>query len=177
MSAAVSNTGARFDWRRAEARFNAYPQFTTTIDGRPSTSSTCGRPSPRAADHHTHGWPGPVVEYLDVIEPLSDPRAHGGDPADVFHLVVPSLPGYGLSGPTHQPGWDILGSPGPGRSSWPASATTGSAPPATTRLDDLPRARAVSTRTVIGVHVTQLFSFPSGDPTELDDLTDEDRRP
>lgn len=56
----------------------------------------------------THGWPSNVVEYLEVIGPLTDPRAHGGDPGDAFHLVIPSLPGYGLSGPTHEPGWGAV---------------------------------------------------------------------
>ena len=55
----------------------------------------------------THGWPGSVVEFTEVIGPLTDPRAHGGDPADAFHLVLPSIPGYGFSGPTHEPGWDV----------------------------------------------------------------------
>jgi pimeloyl-ACP methyl ester carboxylesterase len=54
----------------------------------------------------SHGWPGSVVEFLDVIGPLSDPKAHGGDAADAFHLVIPSLPGFGFSGPTREPGWD-----------------------------------------------------------------------
>jgi pimeloyl-ACP methyl ester carboxylesterase len=53
----------------------------------------------------THGWPGSVVEFLDMVEPLTDPRTHGGDPADAFHLVIPSIPGFGLSGPTDDPGW------------------------------------------------------------------------
>ena len=54
----------------------------------------------------THGWPGSIVEFLDVIGPLTDPRAHGGDPADAFHLVIPSIPGFGFSGPTGEAGWD-----------------------------------------------------------------------
>ena len=54
----------------------------------------------------THGWPMSVFEYLDLIGPLTDPRAHGGDPADAFHVVMPSLPGVGFSGPTGEPGWD-----------------------------------------------------------------------
>jgi epoxide hydrolase len=54
----------------------------------------------------SHGWPGSVVEFLDVIGPLTDPRSHGGDPADAFHLVIPSLPGFGFSGPVREPGWD-----------------------------------------------------------------------
>jgi epoxide hydrolase len=55
----------------------------------------------------THGWPGSIVEFLDLLGPLTDPRAHGGDPADAFHVVVPSPPGFGLSGPTHQTGWTV----------------------------------------------------------------------
>ncbi len=54
----------------------------------------------------THGWPGSIVEFLDVVGPLTDPRAHGGDPADAFHVVCPSMPGYAFSGPTHERGWD-----------------------------------------------------------------------
>jgi pimeloyl-ACP methyl ester carboxylesterase len=56
----------------------------------------------------THGWPGSVAEFLDVIGPLSDPGAHGGDPADAFHLVIPSVPGYGFSGPVAETGWDLM---------------------------------------------------------------------
>src|SRR5262249_54369858 len=55
----------------------------------------------------THGWPGSIVEFLEVIGPLTDPRAHGGDPADAFHLVVPPIPGYGFSRPTPGPGWNV----------------------------------------------------------------------
>src|SRR5215469_1111234 len=56
----------------------------------------------------THGWPGSVVEFLNVIGPLHDPGAHGGDPADAFHLVIPSVPGYGFSGPVAEAGWDLI---------------------------------------------------------------------
>jgi len=55
----------------------------------------------------THGWPGSIVEFLDLIGPLSDPRSHGGDPADAFHLVIPSVPGFGFSGPTRDKGWNV----------------------------------------------------------------------
>src|SRR5262249_50831559 len=55
----------------------------------------------------THGWPGSVSEFLDIVEPLRDPRNHGGDPSDAFHIVAPSIPGYGWSGPTTEPGWDV----------------------------------------------------------------------
>lgn len=55
----------------------------------------------------THGWPGSIVEFVEVVGPLTDPRSHGGDPADAFHAVVPSIPGFGFSGPTRDTGWDI----------------------------------------------------------------------
>jgi pimeloyl-ACP methyl ester carboxylesterase len=95
-----------YDWRKHEARLNELPQFTTTIESQPIHFLHIRSPEPEALPLIlTHGWPGSVVEFLDVIDPLADPRAHGGDPGDAFHLVIPSLPGYGLSGPTHEPGW------------------------------------------------------------------------
>jgi epoxide hydrolase len=95
-----------YDWREWEAKLNAYPQFTTTIDGQNIHFLHVRSPEPDALPVIlTHGWPGSIVEYLDVIDRLSDPRAHGGDPSDAFHLVIPSLPGYGFSGPTHEAGW------------------------------------------------------------------------
>jgi epoxide hydrolase len=95
-----------YDWRKQEARLNEFPQFTTTIDGANIHFLHVRSPEPDALPLIlTHGWPGSIVEFLSVIGPLTDPRAHGGDPADAFHLVIPSLPGYGLSGPPHQPGW------------------------------------------------------------------------
>ena len=97
-----------YDWRRAEAKLNALPQFTTEIHG---------------VDIHfihvrsqhedalplimTHGWPGSIIEMLETVSPLTDPTAHGGSAADAFHLVLPSLPGYGLSGEPLEVGWDL----------------------------------------------------------------------
>lgn len=96
-----------YDWRAAEARLNRFPQFTTEIDGANVHFLHVRSPEPEAMPVIvTHGWPGSVADFLQVIEPLTDPRAHGGDPADAFHLVVPSLPGYGFSGPVTEPGWD-----------------------------------------------------------------------
>ena len=96
-----------FDWRTQEARLNQLPQFTTEIDGQRVHFLHVRSPEPDAVPLLlTHGWPGSIVEFLDVIGPLSDPAAHGGDPADAFDLVIPSLPGYGFSGPTHQRGWN-----------------------------------------------------------------------
>lgn len=95
-----------YDWREWEARLNAFPQFATEIDGQNVHFLHVRSPEPGALPLIlTHGWPGSVVEFLDVIGPLADPRSHGGDPADAFHLVIPSLPGFGFSGPTREPGW------------------------------------------------------------------------
>ena len=95
-----------FDWRAQEARLNRLPQFTTTIDGQPIHFLHVRSPEPDALPLLvTHGYPGSVVEFLEVAGPLTDPRSHGGDPADAFHLVAPSLPGYGFSTPVDQPGW------------------------------------------------------------------------
>ncbi|HYW23617.1 MAG TPA: epoxide hydrolase [Terriglobales bacterium] len=95
-----------YDWRRYEARLNEFPQFTTTIDGAGVHFLHVRSPEPGALPLVlTHGWPGSVVEFLDVIGPLTDPRRHGGNPGDAFHLVIPSIPGYGFSGPTHEAGW------------------------------------------------------------------------
>jgi pimeloyl-ACP methyl ester carboxylesterase len=97
-----------FDWRAQEARLNAWPQFVTEVDGQPIHFLHVRSPEPGATPLlAVHGNFSSVVEYLDVIGPLTDPRAHGGDPADAFHLVLPSVPGFGPSTPVRAPGWDI----------------------------------------------------------------------
>ncbi|MFT4038809.1 MAG: epoxide hydrolase [Thermomicrobiales bacterium] len=97
-----------YDWRAGEAKLNAFPQFQTIIDGQNIHFLHVRSPEPDALPLIlTHGWPGSIVEFLDIIGPLTDPRAHGGDPADAFHVVVPSIPGFGFSGPTHERGWDV----------------------------------------------------------------------
>jgi microsomal epoxide hydrolase len=123
----------------------------------------------------THGWPGSVAEFLDVIGPLTDPRAHGGDPADACHVVVPSLPGFGFSGPTRQPGWtvervagawtrlmdqlgyDRFATHGGDLGVWISLTIAGTAP-----------------TKVLGAHVNFLLTPPSGDPAEVTGLSDED---
>ena len=96
----------KYDWRAAEAEINAYPQFTTEIDGQRIHFLHVKSPEPDALPLVlTHGWPGSIVEFLDLIGPLTDPVAHGGDAADAFHLVIPSLPGFGFSGPVSKSGW------------------------------------------------------------------------
>jgi epoxide hydrolase len=95
-----------YDWRKHEARLNEFPQFTTTIDGANVHFLHVRSPEPDALPLVlTHGWPGSIVEFLNIIGPLADPRGHGGDAADAFHLVIPSIPGYGFSGPTREAGW------------------------------------------------------------------------
>jgi epoxide hydrolase len=97
---------AEYDWREHEARLNELPQFCTTIDGANVHFLHVRSPEPEALPLIiTHGWPGSIVEFLDIIGPLADPRSHDGDAADAFHLVIPSIPGFGLSGPTSEPGW------------------------------------------------------------------------
>ncbi len=99
---------ASYDWRVHERQLNAFPQFTTTIQGQRVHFLHVRSAEPDAVPLvMTHGWPGSVVEFTKVIGPLTDPRAHGGDPADAFHLVLPSIPGYGFSGPTREPGWNV----------------------------------------------------------------------
>lgn len=96
-----------YDWRKHEAKLNEIPQFTTEIDGESVHFLHVRSPEPDAMPLIlTHGWPGSVVEFLKVVGPLTDPAAHGGDPADAFHLVIPSMPGFGFSGPTRQTGWN-----------------------------------------------------------------------
>jgi epoxide hydrolase len=123
----------------------------------------------------THGWPMSVFEYLDLIGPLSDPGAHGGDRSDAFHLVIPSIPGIAFSGPTTEPGWDarrvarawveLMTSLGYERYGAHGNDAGSEISPEVGRHDP---------DRIVGVHVTQLFSFPSGDPAEFADMTEQD---
>ena len=95
-----------FDWRAQEARLNALDHVATEIDSQRIHAVHARSPEPDALPLLlVHGWPGSVVEFLDCIGPLTDPRAHGGDASDAFHVVAPSLPGFAFSGPTHERGW------------------------------------------------------------------------
>jgi epoxide hydrolase len=98
----------RYDWRPTEARLNQIPQFTTTIDDLDIHFLHVRSPHPGAAPLiMTHGWPGSFLEFEQVLGPLTDPPAYGGDAADAFDVVVPSLPGYAFSGKPASAGWDI----------------------------------------------------------------------
>ena len=167
---------AGYDWRVWEARLNAYPQFLTEIDGQPIHFLHVRSPEADALPLIvTHGWPGSIFEFLDVIEPLTNPRSHGGDPRVAFHLVIPSLPGFGFSGPTHEPGWTperiarawVTLMHGLGYERYGAVGNDWGSiiSPHVGRFDP---------DCVVGTHVTQIFLAPSGDPAELPDPTPEE---
>jgi pimeloyl-ACP methyl ester carboxylesterase len=165
-----------YDWRAAEARINASPQFITEIDGQDVHFLHIRSPEPDALPLIlTHGWPGSVVEYLDVIGPLTDPRAHGLDPSVAFDLVVPSLPGCAFSAPLAGRGWgttrtaaawaELMRRLGYQRYGAAGNDAGSMITPEIGRLDP---------DHVTGVHVTQVFSFPSGDPAEFEGLSEQD---
>ncbi|MFG1943226.1 epoxide hydrolase family protein [Nonomuraea sp. NPDC048826] len=166
-----------FDWRAQEAALNAFPQFTTEIDGQNVHFLHVRSPEPDALPLLiTHGWPGSVAEFMNVIGPLADPRAHGGDPADAFHVVAPSIPGFGFSGPTRERGWDmtrvaaawkeLMSRLGYERYGAQGGDTGAVISPTLGRLDP---------GHVAGVHVNGGLGFPSGDPAELEGLTETER--
>jgi len=167
-----------FDWRAAEARLNACPQFITEIDGQdihflhvpaaPEARAARLAAQPDAAEALvlTHGWPGSLVEYLDVIAPLT---------AAGFDLVIPSIPGYGFAGPTKERGWNVHRTARAwaelmdrlGYRRYGAVGNDGGSMIS-------PEVGRVAPDKVVGVHVTQLFSFPSGDPAEFEGMTEEE---
>ncbi|GAA1654288.1 epoxide hydrolase family protein [Actinoplanes couchii] len=167
-----------FDWRAQEAALNAYDQYVTTVDGQNLHFLHVPSPEPDATPLLLlHGWPGTVVDYLDVLGPLSDPRSHGGDPADAFHLVVPSLPGFGFSTPLAGPGmgadrmaglftqlmnrlgYERYGVHGYDGGAWIA-----------------PRVGRQDPERVTGVHLTALVTLPAGEEGEMDGFSQTDQR-
>lgn len=166
-----------YDWRAWERRLNSHPQFVTTAAGQSVHFFHARSPERDALPLVlTHGWPGSVVEFLDVIGPLSDPKAHGGDPADAFHVVVPSMPGYGFSGSTTQRGVDVdtvaaavadvMGQLGYDHfvaqgGDWGALVTR--------RLGEAHADR------VIGIHCNMLFALPPADERTMDGVTDAEK--
>ncbi|MGQ5263090.1 epoxide hydrolase family protein [Micromonospora sp. ZYX-F-536] len=163
-----------FDWRAVEARLNAHPQFVTEIDGEQIHFLHVRSSRPDATPLVlTHGWPGSVLEYLDVIAPLTEPTAPD---APAFHLVIPSLPGFGFSGPTRSTGWnrfrtarawaELMNRLGYDRYGAVGNDAGSMIAPELGRTDG---------ERVLGVHVTQIFSFPSGDPAEFADLSEADQ--
>ncbi|MES9543423.1 alpha/beta fold hydrolase [Actinomadura sp. NPDC000600] len=101
---------AEFDWRAQEAALNEIPQFKTVIDGQTIHCFHVRSPEPDALPIVlTHGWPSSPIEFMKIVGPLTDPRSHGGDPRDAFHVVLPSLPGYGFSNPIGDAGFNLFG--------------------------------------------------------------------
>ncbi|MDC0666955.1 epoxide hydrolase family protein [Nannocystis radixulma] len=159
----------RFDWRKVEAELNRHPQFIGEIDGQSIHFIHARSRHPNARPLLLiHGWPGSVLEYTHLIDALTDPVAHGGRVEDAFHVVLPSVPGFGFSGPTREKGWspervarafvDLMVSLGYERfgvhgNDFGSIAAREIALAAPERL--------------IGAHVTQFFAFPSGDPAEF----------
>nr|WP_245721860.1 epoxide hydrolase family protein [Nocardia crassostreae] len=165
--------GEGFDWRAAEKRLNSFAQFITRIDGQ-RVHFLHVRSAERDALPLiiTHGWPGSVAEFLKIIEPLTDPVAHGGAAGDAFHIVAPSIPGFGFSGPTGETGWDIervarawavlMGRLRYERYGAQGGDSGSVISPMLGRLD---------AAHVVGVHVNGGLGFPTGDPAELEGLT------
>jgi microsomal epoxide hydrolase len=165
-----------YDWRAAEAALNEYPQFTTEIDGANVHFLHVRSPEPDATPLLlTHGWPGSVAEFVDVIGPLTDPAAHGGDPADAFHLVIPSIPGYGFSGPTRETGWGVdriarAWAELMRRLGYDRYCAQGGDVGAVISVD-LGR---TDPEHVLGVHVNMLITVPSADPADVAGLSESD---
>ncbi|MFE5293864.1 epoxide hydrolase family protein [Isoptericola sp. NPDC056618] len=159
-----------FDWRAVEARLNAYPQFTAAIDGQPIHFLHVRSPHPGATPLLlAHTYPGSVLDFLDMIDPLVDPVAHGGRAEDAFDVVVPSMPGFGFSTPLVGEGWTMARVArtydalmrGLGYDAYGIHGSDGGAM--------VSRELAVlDPEGFLGAHVLQLFSFPSGAEGEMD---------
>ncbi len=165
-----------YDWRAWEERLNAHPQYVTTIDGQTIHFVHVRSTEPNALPVIlTHGWPNSFVEYLELIGPLTDPRAHGGDPADAFDVVIPSIPGFAFSGPTREPGWNRYRT----ARAWAELMERLGYDRYGTHGNDAgayvsPEVARVAPDAVVGVHVNQIFSFPSGDPAEFEGMTEDE---
>src|SRR3954465_6242889 len=177
LSSLVDYWRTSYDWRAAEKELNSYPQFTTEIDGQNIHFLHVRSAEPDALPLIlTHGWPGSIVEFLNVIGPLTDPRAHGGDPADAFHLVIPSIPGSGFSGPTVAAGWDtnrvtrafaeLMDRLGYDRYGAQGGDTGAVISPGLGRLNP---------DKVVGVHANGLSAFNEVNPDEVGELTEAER--
>jgi pimeloyl-ACP methyl ester carboxylesterase len=164
-----------YDWRATEARLDALGQFRIDIDGLGIHFLHVRSPHARALPLvMTHGWPGSIVEFLDVLGPLTDPTAHGGAPSDAFHVVCPSLPGFGFSDKPGRPGWgieriagvwiELMARLGYGR--YGAQGTDWG-----TSISALVGQR--DPEHVVGIHLMPPLASP--DPSTVDDLTDRER--
>jgi epoxide hydrolase len=172
----VEHWRTAFDWRAQEKRMNEFPHFRTEIDGQTvhfvHVRSAVEDATPIVL---THTYPGSFADFLDVIGPLTDPEAHGGRREDAFHVVVPSIPGFGFSTPLSEGAWTMARVArtwdtlmrGLGYESYAAHGSDGGAM--------VSRELAIlNPPGFLGAHVLQLFSFPSGDPAEFEKMTPAD---
>ncbi|MGE7274153.1 epoxide hydrolase family protein [Brevibacillus panacihumi] len=167
-----------YDWRRHESDLNNIPQSITTISGQNIHFLHIRSAEPDARPLMLiHGWPGSFVEFLDVIGPLSDPRAHGGDPHHAYHLVIPSIPGFGYSVPLNETGWtpariaeaflELMDRLGYARFCVQGGDTGAFIAPEMGRQ---------APERVIGIHMNALLTFPSGEEGEREALTEEEKK-
>ncbi|MCU1658325.1 MAG: putative epoxide hydrolase [Pseudonocardiales bacterium] len=160
----------RYDWRVHEARINSFGPCGITIDSQFVHFLHVRSPEPDALPLLiTHGWPGSIAEFLDVISPLTDPRRHGADPRDAFHVVVPSIPGFGFSGPTTETGW----SPTRVSRAWRALMSELGYPRYGVQGGDFGSRISrelgrIAPGHVTGVHLNFLVTVPEGDIAEQD---------
>lgn len=169
----VTYWSSTYDWRTHEARLNQFPQFTTTIDSATVHFIHVRSPEPGAIPLlMTNGWPSTIVDFMQVIEPLTDPRSYGGDPADAFHVVVPSIPGFAYSR-VHGTGWnldritrafaELMGRLGYARYGAHGGDFGSLVSPELGRLHP---------DRIVGIHLTGLLSLPPTDPADLAALTE-----
>jgi pimeloyl-ACP methyl ester carboxylesterase len=166
-----------YDWRRHEAALNELPQFTTEVDGQTIHFLHVRSPEPAARPMlMVHGWPSSFTEFLKIIGPLTDPVAHGGNAEDAFHLVIPSIPGYGFS-PVEQTGWgDLFRVAGAfaevmtrlGYERFAAQGTDVGA-------GIVGMLGVVAAPRIVAAHINGPGPFPFGPPLELDGLSERDR--
>ncbi len=166
-----------YDWRRWEARLNAYPQYTTRIDGQ--TIHFLHVRSPQADAFPlilTHGWPGSIAEFLPILGPLTDPASYGGDPRDAFHIVAPSVPGHGFSVPLDSAGWnhdriarawaELMARLGYERYGAQGGDTGSVVSPLVGQVDPTH---------VVGVHINGGLAYPALQPGDVEQLNDAER--
>lgn len=173
---AVDRWRTAFDWRAAEARMNEFPQFTTEVDGQNIHFVHVRSPHAGATPLLlAHTYPGSFVDYLDMIGPLVDPVAHGGRAEDAFDVVVPDAPGFGFSQPVTDAGWTIARVAAAydtlmRRLGYDSYGIHGSDNGALVARE----LGLLDPEGFLGLHVLQLFSFPSGDPAEFEKLEPQD---
>ena len=166
-----------YDWRKQEKLLNELPHFITTIDGQDIHFIHIQSPEPDAVPLMLiHGWPGSFAEFWDVIEPLTNPRKHEGGPADAYHVVIPSIPGFGFSVPLREPGWtpariartflQLMDRLGYARFGVQGGDTGAFVAPEMGRQ---------APERVIGIHLNAFITFPSGEESEMDGLSEEEK--